>query len=100
MGKINYDNPYRQKWLKETESWLKRNGYVINPDINEKFTCPRCGSTKIYKKDEINTSQFGYRICPKCYDDEIIRDSLGIEQLETRYWYIFSSKNCSSMGEL
>lgn len=98
MGKINLDNPYRQKWYAETERWLKRNGYVINPEENEKLTCPRCGITEIYKKSEINKSQFGYRICPKCYEDEIMRDSLGIDQIDTQYWYLFSHKNCSSMG--
>ena len=98
MGKINLDNPYRQKWYAETERWLKRNGYVINPEENEKLTCLRCGITEIYKKSEINKSQFGYRICPKCYEDEIMRDSLGIDQIDTQYWYVFSHKNCSSMG--
>lgn len=99
MGKVKLDNPYRQQWLNESENWLRKNGYVVNPEENEKLTCPRCGVTKIYKKSEIEKSQFGYRICPKCHEDEIIRDSIGIDQLDTKNWYIFSHKNCSSMGD-
>lgn len=57
MGKVKLDNLYRQQWLNESENWLRKNGYVVNPEENEKLTCPRCGVTKIYKKSEIEKSQ-------------------------------------------
>ena len=93
MGKVNLDNPYRKQWCEETEAWLKRNGYTINPHLNEKFPCPRCGVTKIMPKDKIQKSQFGYRVCFDCYEDEIITDSLGVEQIKTQFWYVFSKQN-------
>ena len=92
MGKYNMNNPYRQKWLSETTEWLRNKGYVFNPDVNEELTCPKCGYTKILNKNDIHKSQFGYRICCKCYDDELIRDSIGVDQIDTKYWFATTRK--------
>lgn len=93
MGKFNFNNPYRNKWCNETEKWLGKMGYVKNSKNNEKFTCPRCGRKEILQREIIRKSQFGYEVCLNCYEDEIIRDSIGEEQIDTKYWYIFSKKN-------
>ena len=50
LSNVNTDNSYYEEWYNNTEKWLKQNGYVINPNENEKFTCPRCGKTKIINR--------------------------------------------------
>lgn len=86
MGKVNLNNPHKLLWIKNTEQWI-----VNNAEIKEKnivLNCPRCGLRLFSSSNKIRSQYANYDICSLCGEDEIVRDSLGNEQIELDEWYI------------
>lgn len=92
MGKVNLNNPHKLLWIKNTEKWIAENVELKNKNIlsNCPTNCPRCGLKLLDSLHKIRSQYADYNICSSCGDDEIIRDSLGNEQVRLDDWYIMT----------
>lgn len=89
MGVRRY-NPLREASINKAEKWLRDKN--CGSPIYAGCDCPRCGLKLLASEmTENNKSQYeDYIICSVCRDDEIIRDSVGSEQLPFGKWAINS----------
>jgi hypothetical protein len=89
MGIYRY-NPLREDRLQETEQWLRDRN--CGSPIYAGGVCPRCGLKLLVDELDIRSQYEDSVICGICRDDEIIRDSVGADQMPISEWYIYSHR--------
>jgi ribosomal protein L32 len=87
MGIYRY-NPLREQRMQKAEQWLRDKN--CGSPIYAGGVCPRCGLKLLKDEMDIRSRYEDSVICGICRDDEILRDSVGADQMELSDWYVFS----------
>lgn len=88
MGKINKNNPYRNKWMLDAEKWIFNNINGIN-EVVDRSLCPRCGLKMSVENKSLVEN---LTICDCCHKDEISRSQMGLDTVRLPNWYITTNK--------
>lgn len=92
MGKFK-ENDLRNKWYDDISLWLDKKG----KRVSDECVCPRCGMNVNVETNNCDYSQYckEYVICESCVFDEILRDSMGINQADFSRWFISTNERLS-----